>query len=160
MRTISLRKIRTEFEAGLHSVCCSLAEQIIADGEGVQHLVRLEIKEARNRTEALQIARTIAHSLLVKTAWAGADPNWGRILAAIGRSGVALDPKKVSLVIGNQTVCRGSVACRFDEQRAHKELSQPESRVRVRLGRGNYSLEFLTTDLTSEYVRINADYST
>lgn len=157
---IPLRKIRTEFEAGLHSVCCSLAEQIIFDGEGVQHLIRLGIKEARNRIEALQIARTIAHSLLVKTAWAGADPNWGRILAAIGRSGVALDPKKVSLAIGNQTVCRGSVACQFDEQLAHQELSQPESRVIVRLGRGKYSLEFLTTDLTSEYVRINADYST
>ena len=157
---IPLRTIRNEFASALQSVCRSLAEQIIADGEGVQHLVRLEIKQARNRKEALQIARAIAHSLLVKTAWAGADPNWGRILAAVGRSGVALDPKKVSLVIGNQTVCRGSVACRFDEQRAHKELSQPESRVRVRLGRGNYSLEFLTTDLTSEYVRINADYST
>jgi glutamate N-acetyltransferase/amino-acid N-acetyltransferase len=108
----------------------------------------------------LQVARSIAHSLLVKTAWAGADPNWGRILAAAGRSGVRLDPKRISVRIGDQTVCKGSVACRFDEQKAHNHLAQAECTVRVCLGRGNAGLEFLTTDLTSDYVRINADYST
>jgi len=96
----------------------------------------------------------------VKTAWAGADPNWGRILAAIGRSGVALDPRRISILIGDQTVCRGAVACDFDARRAHQELSKPESRVEVRLRRGKSAVEFLTTDLTTEYVRINADYST
>jgi glutamate N-acetyltransferase/amino-acid N-acetyltransferase len=157
---VPLRKIRTEFEAALLSVCRSLAEQIVADGEGVQHLIRLEIKQARDRKQALQVARTISHSLLVKTAWAGADPNWGRILAAIGRSGVKVNPARINIAIGSQTVCRGSVACQFDERRAHDELSQPESRVTVRLGRGKYSLDFLTTDLTQQYVSINADYST
>jgi glutamate N-acetyltransferase / amino-acid N-acetyltransferase len=72
---VRLRKIRNEFEDALLTVCRSLAEQIIADGEGVQHVIRLKIEQARNRSEALKIARTIAHSLLVKTAWAGADPN-------------------------------------------------------------------------------------
>lgn len=157
---IPLRKIRKEFESGLLSVCRSLAKQIVADGEGVQHLIRLKIEQARNRTEALQIARAIAHSLLVKTAWAGADPNWGRILAAVGRSGIGLDPNRISVAIGSQTVCRRGAAWRFDEQKAHEELSRPESRIAVRLGRGKYSLDFLTTDLTQEYVRINADYST
>jgi glutamate N-acetyltransferase / amino-acid N-acetyltransferase len=157
---VRLRKIRNEFEDALLTVCRSLAEQIIADGEGVQHVIRLKIEQARNRSEALQIARTIAHSLLVKTAWAGADPNWGRILAAVGRSGIGLDPKRLSVAIGSQPVCRGSVGCRFDEGRAHDELSQPESMVTVRLGRGKYALDFLTTDLTQDYVRINADYTT
>ena len=157
---ISLRSIKKEFEKALRSVCQSLAEQIIADGEGVQHVIKLRIESAKDRAEALQVARAISHSLLAKTAWAGADPNWGRILAAIGRSGVNVKPAKISIRIGEQMVCRGSVGCAFDEKLAHHELSQPESKITVRLGNGRASLDFLTTDLTAEYVRINADYST
>ena len=157
---IQLRNVRKEFETALFEVCRSLAEQIVADGEGAQHLIRLHIEQAKSRTEALQVARAIAHSLLVKTAWAGADPNWGRILAAVGRSGVSVDPEKITITIGSQVVCRGSVACTFDERRAHQELSQAECKIAVKLKKGKSSLEFLTTDLTSEYVRINADYST
>ncbi len=106
------------------------------------------------------MAQTVAHSLLVKTAWAGADPNWGRILAAVGRSGIAVDPTGVSIMIGDQLVCRGGVACAFDEKRAHQALSLPLSQIRIRLQRGRSSAVLLTTDLTAEYVRINADYST
>jgi glutamate N-acetyltransferase / amino-acid N-acetyltransferase len=157
---IPLRSLRKEFDKSLLEVCRSLAGKIVADGEGVQHVIHLQIEQAKTRAEALQVARAIAHSLLVKTAWAGADPNWGRILAAIGRCGVPLDPSKVSVRIGDQTVCRGSVTCKFNEQLAHEELSKAECRVGVRLGKGKASLEFLTTDLTQEYVKINADYST
>ena len=157
---IKLRNESSKFEDALREVCRSLAEQIVADGEGVQHVIRLSVLQAKSRDEALQVARTIAHSLLVKTAWAGADPNWGRILAAIGRSGVAVDPKRISLTIGDQTVCRGSVAYPFDQARAHEALSKPECSIAVHLGRGRASVEFLTTDLSSEYVKINADYST
>jgi glutamate N-acetyltransferase/amino-acid N-acetyltransferase len=157
---IPLRKIRNEFQNALLSVCRSLAEQIVADGEGVQHVIRLKIEQARGRQEALQVARTIAHSLLVKTAWAGADPNWGRILAAIGRSGITFQPGKFDIAIGSQLVCRKASACGFDAQLAHQELSQPECVVTVRLGRGKSALEFLTGDLTQGYVKINADYST
>jgi glutamate N-acetyltransferase / amino-acid N-acetyltransferase len=157
---IRLRTVKREFEKALLGACQSLAHQIVADGEGVQHVIHLRIEQAKDRSEALQVARTISHSLLVKTAWAGADPNWGRILAAIGRSGIALNPEKVSVRIGGQTVCRGSTACRFNKKAAHQELAKAESRVAVRLGRGRTSLNFLTTDLTAEYVRINADYST
>ena len=74
-----------------------------------------------DRDEARRVAQTVAHSLLVKTAWAGADPNWGRILAAVGRSGIALDPAKVTIEIGDQAVCRGGVGCAFDERRAHHD---------------------------------------
>ena len=157
---IRLSKIRSEFEEGLLNVCLSLANQIVADGEGVQHIIRLRIEEAKNRAKALQIARAISHSLLVKSAWAGADPNWGRILAAVGRSGVRVDPRKITICIGDQIVCRSSAACAFDERRAHQELSKPECHVSVRLKQGTASLDFLTTDLTEDYVRINADYST
>jgi glutamate N-acetyltransferase/amino-acid N-acetyltransferase len=157
---ISYQSVRNEFDRALQKVCGSLAEQIVADGEGVQHMVRLRIEQARNRTEALQIARAISHSLLVKTAWAGADPNWGRILAAVGRSGVPVDPNKIFISVGKQVVCRRGMACVFDERAAHQELSKAECEVGVKVGRGKASLSFLTTDLTQDYVKINADYST
>jgi glutamate N-acetyltransferase / amino-acid N-acetyltransferase len=151
---------RRKFSTALEQVCQSLAEQIVSDGEGVRHVVRLSIQQARSRGEAQQVAQTVAHSLLVKTAWAGADPNWGRILAAVGRSGIALDPGRVSILIGDQIVCRNGVGCGFDEKRAHLDLAQPVCEVTIRLQRGRSSTRFLTTDLTAEYVRINADYST
>jgi glutamate N-acetyltransferase/amino-acid N-acetyltransferase len=153
-------KTRTQFSSALNAVCRSLTEQIISDGEGVKHVIRLTVGQARTREEALQVARTVAHSALVKTAWAGADPNWGRILAAVGRSGVAVDPARVQVFIADQEVCHNGSAYPFDERRAHKALSQPLCDVRVRLGRGHESVQFLTTDLTVEYVHINADYST
>jgi glutamate N-acetyltransferase / amino-acid N-acetyltransferase len=152
--------VRKKLSSALTAVCQSLAEQIVSDGEGVQHVIRLFVEKARSREEALQVARTIAHSMLVKTAWAGADPNWGRILAAIGRCGLPIDPARVQIFIGSQRVCRNGIACLFDESQAHRELAQPVCDIRVQLGRGRQSLGFLTTDLTAEYVRINADYST
>lgn len=157
---IPVHAIRKQFESALFEVCRSLARQIVADGEGVRHVVHLHIEEARSRAEALEIARTIAHSLLVKTAWAGADPNWGRILAAAGRSGVKLDPGRITVLIGDQAVCRGGAGCNFDQRSAHQELAKPECDITVRLARGKAALEFLTCDLTQEYVGINADYST
>ena len=149
-----------KFATALLTVCQSLAEQIVSDGEGVEHVIRLSVEQAKNRGEALRVARAVAHSLLVKTAWAGADPNWGRILAAVGRCGVPIDPSRVSIFVGKQLVCRGGVGCRFDEIRAHHDLAKPTCDIRVRLQRGRSSVVFLTTDLTAEYVRINADYST
>lgn len=154
------RAEKSKFSAALLAVCQSLAEQIVSDGEGVQHVVRLRIEGARNRDEAMAVARSIAYSPLCKTAWAGADPNWGRILAAIGRSGVPVNPGNISIFIGDQKVCRNGQSHAFDEKKAHQHLTQPACDVRVLLGRGEASLRFLTTDLTSEYVRINADYST
>lgn len=152
--------VREKFCDALLGVCQSLAQQIVADGEGVQHVIHLSIEQAKDRKEALRIARAVAHSLLVKTAWAGADPNWGRILAAAGACGVPLDANRVSIHIGNQMVCRNGVSCGFDELRAHQDLARPHSEVRVRLGRGHAAAAFTTADLTAEYVRINADYST
>jgi glutamate N-acetyltransferase/amino-acid N-acetyltransferase len=153
-------RARKKFSESLSAVCQSLAEQIISDGEGVQHVIRLFIEQAKSREEALLVAQTIAHSLLVKTAWAGADPNWGRILAAIGRCGAPIDPSGVQIFIGSQKVCRNGVGYAFNEKQAHRSLAQRVCEIRVELRRGKSSVRFLTTDLTAEYVRINADYST
>jgi len=148
------------FAAALLEVCASLAEQVVVDGEGAKHLVRLNIEQAKSTEEARQIARSIANSPLVKTAWAGSDPNWGRILSSIGKSGVDVDPAKVNIFIGRQQVCKKGMANAFDEQAAHETMKQPDFDIRVQLGRGKAALKFLTCDLTAEYVRINADYST
>ena len=154
------RRGKSEFEKALLGVCESLSQQIVSDGEGVQHVICLNIEGARTGQEAMQLARAIAHSPLVKTAWAGADPNWGRILAACGNSGVRLSPGKVDIFIGGQMVCRRGQASAFDERKAHEHLSQPNCEVRVRVGQGRHQLRFYTTDLSAEYVRINAEYST
>jgi len=148
------------FAAALGDVCASLAEQIVSDGEGVEHVVELRVEGARSESEAEQVARAIAHSPLVKTAWAGADPNWGRILAAVGNSGVALDPTRVDIFFGPMQVCCGGSARAFQERAAHRYLSQSRFQVRVRLGRGRASVTFLTCDLTADYVRVNAHYRT
>ncbi len=149
-----------KFADALRGVCASLAEQIVRDGEGAEHLVRLEITGAKSVDEARTIACAIANSPLVKTAWAGCDPNWGRILSSIGKSGVAVDPGKINIFFGPQQVCRSGMAHPFDEKQAHEYLKQREYEIRVELGRGRSSLDFLTCDLTVEYVHINADYST
>ena len=135
-------------------------KQIVADGEGVKHVVRLKIEQARNIKEARQIVGAIATSALVKTAWAGADPNWGRIVAAIGRSGVTVNLEKISVHLGGQQLFSKGGACKFDHQRAHQYMSQPEYEIKITLGMGKSNLEFLSCDLTAEYVRLNADYTT
>ena len=152
--------VRDQFSAALLEVCHSLAEQIVTDGEGVQHVIRLFIEQAKSRQEALRVAKAIAHSLLVKTAWAGADPNWGRILAAVGACGVPVRPEQMEIAIGKQIVFRRGTAHVFDEAQAHRDLAEPRCDIRVKLKRGRSTILFHTTDLTAEYVRINADYST
>ena len=149
------------FAAALTGVCQSLAKQIVADGEGVGHVVELVIEGAPSDAEALTVARSIAHSMLVKTAWAGADPNWGRLLAAAGYSGVAIDPGRIAIWFGEQPICAGGQrAPEYDEKAAHACLEQREYSIRIALGGGEGRCRFWTSDLSAEYVRINAEYST
>jgi glutamate N-acetyltransferase / amino-acid N-acetyltransferase len=157
---IKLNSVREEFASALTTVCRSLASQIVADGEGVKHVVRLRIEQARSGEEGRQIAAAIANSPLVKTAWAGADPNWGRMLAAIGYSGVPIKPERINIYVGDQQVCRKGAACPFDKARAHACMTEPVYEIRIILGAGDESLVYLSCDLTAEYVRVNADYST
>jgi len=150
-----------KFSEALHEVCASLARQIVGDGEGAGHLIELDVRGAANAADAKQVARSIANSPLVKTAFAGCDPNWGRILAAAGYSGVKLDPYKVSISIGGLPVCRnGQVAPEFDKDRVHVAMLERTVNVDVDLGMGDATCRFLTCDLTAEYVRVNAEYST
>jgi glutamate N-acetyltransferase/amino-acid N-acetyltransferase len=149
------------FANALTQVCTSLARQIVADGEGISHLVELHIEGAASDADALRIARAIAHSPLVKTAWAGADPNWGRLVAAIGYSGAEIDPGRIDIRFGDLQICRdGGRAAEFDEAAAHAYIAQPEFSIGIDLHQGTGACVFWTTDLTVEYVHINADYST
>ena len=149
------------FKAALEGVCLSLAKQIVDDGEGVTHIVELQIEEAASDADALRVAKAIAHSPLVKTAWAGSDPNWGRLMAATGYSGAQIDPNRIAIWLGDQQICEnGGRVANFDEQRAHAYLKNREFTVRIALGMGSGSCRFWTCDLTAEYVRINTDYST
>lgn len=149
------------FAAALTEVCTSLARQIVADGEGITHVVELRIEGAATNADALKIAKAIAHSPLVKTAWAGSDPNWGRLLAAIGYSGAQIDPERVDICFGSLAICRnGGRAPDFDEAAAHAYIVQREFSIAIQLHQGAGSCIFWTTDLTHEYVSINADYST
>jgi glutamate N-acetyltransferase/amino-acid N-acetyltransferase len=150
-----------EFAKALRQVCTSLARQVVADGEGITHVVELRIGGAASDADALRIAKAIAHSPLVKTAWAGCDPNWGRLVAAIGYSGAAIDPERIDIWFGEQRICRdGGRAEEFHEETAHAYLRQPEYSIAIELNQGAGKCVFWTTDLTSEYVHINADYST
>jgi glutamate N-acetyltransferase/amino-acid N-acetyltransferase len=148
------------FARAVAGVCASLAAQVVADGEGVKHAVTLRVDGAASRAAADRIARTVAHSFLVKTAWAGADPNWGRVLAAVGRSGVRFDPEAVAIWIGGEKVCDRGAAVSFDAGKVHDRMKERSYEIRVRVGRGKGAARILTGDLTAEYVRINADYST
>jgi glutamate N-acetyltransferase/amino-acid N-acetyltransferase len=150
-----------EFQAALTQVATSLARQIVADGEGVTHVVELRIGGAVSDAEAVAVAKAIAHSPLVKTAWAGSDPNWGRLMAAIGNSGAAIDPERIDIWFGDLRICRdGGRAAELDVAAAHAYLKDPEFSIAIDLHQGEGSCVFWTTDLTAEYVRINADYST
>jgi glutamate N-acetyltransferase/amino-acid N-acetyltransferase len=149
------------FANALKLVCGSLAHQIVDDGEGVGHVITLHVTGARSAAEARQVAKAIAHSPLCKTAWSSGDPNWGRLLAAAGYSGVAFDPALVSITIGEVAVfALGVRSPTFDEAAAHAAMLEREYTITIDLGHGSAECRFLTCDLTEEYVRINADYST
>jgi glutamate N-acetyltransferase/amino-acid N-acetyltransferase len=149
------------FASALTEVCTSLARQVVGDGEGLSHVVELRIAGAASDADALRVAKAIAHSPLVKTAWAGCDPNWGRLAAAIGYSGAQIDPNRIDIDFGSLAICRdGGRAPEYDEAAAHKYIAQREFSISIQLHQGTGSCVFWTTDLTHEYIHINADYST
>lgn len=149
------------FEAALDRVCKQLAHAIVDDGEGVTHVVTLDISGAPSDAAAKAIAKTIATSPLVKTAWSSADPNWGRLMAAAGRAGVEFNPTAVTVTIeGLPVFAQGMRSPAYDEAALHDRMSQREYTIAMNFGNGPGRCRFLTCDLTHEYVTINADYST
>lgn len=158
---IETSKDKQIFQKELLKVCSELARLIVKDGEGATKLVKVKVEGLRTEREALILAKTIANSLLVKTAFFGEDPNWGRILAAMGRSGVEFDPYEVDIFVNEiQIVERGLGKGKEWEEEAHKEMKAPEFVLTIRLREGNSSAEVLTCDLSYEYVKINAEYRT
>jgi glutamate N-acetyltransferase / amino-acid N-acetyltransferase len=139
-----------------------LARQLMRGGEGVHHVVTVEVRGARSRRTAHQVAERIARSPLVKTAIAGADPNWGRILAAAGNAGVPLDPARLALDLDEVAVVRGGVAVADaeGEVRARAVMQRPEYTISLDLGHGDAHARHLACDLSHDYVTINAEYRT
>ena len=150
------------FRAAVELVCGALATAIVRDGEGATKLVRVRVEEAVHREEARRVAETVAHSPLVKTALFASDPNWGRILAAVGRAGVGdLDIGRVRIWLDDvPIVSDGGRAAGYTEQAGAAVMAEPEILIRIALGRGQVSTQLLTCDLSYEYVRINAEYRT
>jgi glutamate N-acetyltransferase/amino-acid N-acetyltransferase len=154
------------FLAALEQVCRSLALAIVADGEGASRVMEIEVRGAPHARAAAQVARTIAGSSLVKTAFAGADPNWGRILAAAGRAGVPFNPDRAEIWLGGMRTYgpsgrkRYSIALPMDERAAHRRLLAKYVPIVVDLHRGRGQARFWTCDFTKEYVDINASYRT
>lgn len=148
-------------EEAVTQVMEALARQIARDGEGARKLITIEICGASSDDAAERIARSIANSPLVKTAIAGSDPNWGRILSAAGNAGVPLDPSKVDIDLQAVPVCRGGLAAEFAESDLKKKLDETECAIRVVLrGKGKGGARFWTCDLTEKYIEINASYRT
>ena len=153
------------FEASLTAILQDLAIQIARDGEGAKKLVTIEVTGAQNEAAAVAIGRSIANSPLVKTAIAGADPNWGRILCAAGYSGVAFDPTRVEIAFQGVPVCKNGLAVDFDEAALGERLTESDVHIRFRIhragrGAGAGSATFWTCDLTHGYIDINGSYRT
>lgn len=148
------------FAAALEDVCRSLALQIVADGEGAQRVIEIEVRGAKTEAAARRIAETIATSPLVKTAFAGGDPNWGRVFAAAGRSGVQFDPSLVDIKMAGIPVLRRGAPIDFNERAASNRLLAEHVPIILHLHSGTASARYWTCDLTAEYVRINASYRT
>jgi len=153
-------KAHRAFTVALEEVCQSLALQIVADGEGAQRVIEIEVRHAKSEAAARRIAETIATSPLVKTAFAGGDPNWGRIFAAAGRSGVKFDPALVDIHMAGIPVLRKGQPLDFNERAASNKLLAEHVPVVVDLHAGDARARYWTCDFTAEYVRINASYRT
>ncbi len=150
------------FSAALQDICKQLAEAIVRDGEGATKLIRIVVEQAQNDDEAVLVGKTIAHSPLVKTAFFASDPNWGRILAAVGRSGLAgLQLDRVAIYLNDVCIVeQGGRSPSYTEAAGQAAMGQQEITVRVLLARGTATQEVLTCDFSYDYVRINAEYRT
>jgi glutamate N-acetyltransferase/amino-acid N-acetyltransferase len=150
------------FSASLSEVCTELAQAIVRDGEGATKLITIEVEQGRDEAECRRVAYTVATSPLVKTAFFASDPNWGRILAAVGRAGLEhMNVGEVAIHLGDVCIVRnGARDTDYTEARGQRVMASPEITVRIELGRGRAKARIWTTDLSHDYVRINAEYRT
>ncbi|HNT44511.1 MAG TPA: bifunctional ornithine acetyltransferase/N-acetylglutamate synthase, partial [Syntrophorhabdaceae bacterium] len=148
----------TSFREGLRAVLKELSMMVVRDGEGATRVAHIMVEGARKKEWAEKIARRIALSPLTKTAFFGADPNWGRIIAAAGDAGVPLNPSKVDITLQGEMIAKGGAEIPFSEKKMKKLMSRKEISVTVDLNDGTASFDIYTTDLTYDYVKINASY--
>jgi glutamate N-acetyltransferase/amino-acid N-acetyltransferase len=154
-------KEMAKVEEAIAGVMEALAQAIARDGEGAKKLITIRIAGAPSDAAAARMARAIANSPLVKTAVAGSDPNWGRVLSAAGNSGVAFDPSKTDIHMQGVPVCRGGLAAPFSEEELKRKLDAKDCEIRLTVrGKGKGSARFWTCDFTEDYIRINASYRT
>jgi len=152
---------RDAFAAQLDHVCLELAKAIPADGEGATHLIEIEVTGCDTDADAFRIAQTIANSPLVKTAVTGCDPNWGRIVSAAGYAGVPFRPADVALFLNGTLLYRQGTPAAFDAAAVSAGMRERfETHVALAVGAGPGRCRFFTSDLTTEYIHINADYHT
>jgi glutamate N-acetyltransferase/amino-acid N-acetyltransferase len=149
------------FAKALAEVCGELAKMIPADGEGATHLIQVEVVGAKDRETARGLAKSVSESLLVKTAICGADPNWGRIVSAAGYAGIPFNPAGVDLWVNGIHLYHKGAPLPFDHVAAsHSIRDNRDTHIRLQFSEGTATIRFWTTDLTAEYVRLNADYHT
>ncbi len=149
-----------EFVAALTAVCTDLAQLVVRDGEGATKFLAITVKGAASYADAKTAAMTVAHSPLVKTAFFGQDPNWGRILCAVGYSGAKVEPTKAMLTLGGIVVAKNGMNAVADAKALQKVMADKDIAVEIELGAGDASATVWTCDFSYEYVKINADYST
>ena len=148
------------FQEALRQVCAFLAKNIARDGEGATRLIEVRVNGATSLTDARLAARTVVGSSLVKAAVHGCDPNWGRIAAAVGRSGAEMEEDKTDIYIGQMCLLRSGRPLSFDKKAASEILNRDEVLLRIDLNLGQHSATAWGCDLSEEYVSINADYTT
>jgi len=159
--TSSKDKKLSEFNSALFNVLLNLSKRVAADGEGASKFVTIKVKNCKTEEEAKKICFSIANSPLVKTAIAGEDPNWGRIIMAIGKANVNLNPNKLSIKIGNISIVENGKLCpSYDENEAAKYMKEEKIDLLVNLNLGKKEFSAYTMDLTKKYIEINSDYRT
>ena len=152
-------KVIQKFELALKKLCLNLAKQIVVDGEGAKKFLTISVINAKSLGSAKKIAFSIGNSPLVKTAVAGEDPNWGRIIMGIGKSGETVDPKKLKIKIGNMIVAEnGRISESYDEEKLKEYMKWDSIEIEVNLKLGNDAFKCFTCDFTHDYIEINADY--
>ena len=160
IKNINDKKIKN-FNGALHSVLLNLSKRVVADGEGASKFITINVIKSKNEKDAKKIAFSIANSNLVKTAIAGEDPNWGRIIMAIGKSGINIDLKKLSINFGNiKIIDKGQLVNNYKESEVANYMKQQTIDISVSLNTGQKKFTAYTMDLTKKYIEINADYRT
>ena len=158
--TESRGELFAKLKQAVFEVCMDVAQAIVRDGEGATKFVTVQVNGGGKHQECLDVGYAVAHSPLIKTALFASDPNWGRILAAVGYAGVAdLDVSKIDVFLGEVCIAsKGGRAASYTEEQGAAVMAEAEITIRIELGRGDCSETIWTTDLSHEYVRINAEY--